>query len=160
MRTLGPKSRKSNSSSTAHANSSKTLNGSESLGINGKDRDRRVIELQLCEIRDQPLLPVGAFLVLSATIVQVAIGITLLISSALVSSTLFNTLASGSTLLSGRTLLSSRALAGSSTISIIGPLALIPVPVGATDIDARPRTSDMRARIYTPTSNTNACPNA
>ena len=154
MRTPGPKSRKSNSSAAAHANSSKTLNCSESLGINGKDRDRLVIELQLCEIRDQPLLPAGAFLVLSATIVQVAIGITLLISSALVSSTLFNTLASGSTLLS------SRALAGSSTISIIGPLALIPVPVGATDIDACPRTSDMRACIYTPTSNTDACPNA
>jgi hypothetical protein len=47
-----------------------------------------------------------------------------------------------------------------SPVSFIGPFALIPVPVGVTDIHACPRTSDMRACTYTPTSNINACPNA
>jgi hypothetical protein len=47
-----------------------------------------------------------------------------------------------------------------SLLVFIGPFALIPVPVGVPDIRACPQTSDMRARIYTLTSNTNACPNA
>jgi hypothetical protein len=48
----------------------------------------------------------------------------------------------------------------SSPLSFVGPFAIVPVRVGVTDIHACPNTSDMCAGIYTPFSNTNACPNA